>query len=206
MSKTGWKTQDILQLGFQDLLHFDNAQLRAMTQRISDYANKRITKLEKADVSKFSSAYGALQQGRTKSGKKGRFGVAGIKDRTPKQQRMAYIQEIMRAQSFIESPTSKVKETQKVKEQFTEKYGNISDKNYDRLWAVYDELRKRGHYQNVVSGVAIPLIKQVVSKGGKFNFEKRLERAEDALRKASEEEEYLINSRSKDVFDYGSNR
>lgn len=205
MSRTGWKTQDILQLGFYDLLSFNVVQLRSMTQRISDYSNKRISALEKEGLSTFSAAYGVLGLGK-KDNRKGRFGVKGISKLSPKQQRMAYIKEIQRAQSFINDPTSQVKETRKVKAQFEDRFGRISDKQYDRLWKVYDEIRNRGYYQNVKSDVAIPILKQVVSKGGRYNFEKRLEAAENALRKANEEEEYLRNTRTKDVFDYGSNR
>ena len=205
MSKTGWKTQDIMQLDYYALLDFDVVQLRKMTQRISDYANKRISALEKADLSMFSAAYGVLELGKKKK-RKGRFGVRGIADLDSKQQRMAYIREIQRAQSFIEDKTSKVEETRKVKAQFEERFGRISSTSYDRLWKVYDEIRDRGFYQNVTSYVAIPLLKQVVSRGGKYDFDKRVEAAENALRKANEEEEYLRNTRTKDVFDYGSNR
>lgn len=207
MSKTGWRTQDIMQLDYESLLNFSVPQLRNMTIRISDYANKRIAKLEKAGMKEFSPAHGVLEKGKKKGKKKGRFGVRGIaKVNDERKQRMMYINEIQRAQSFIEAPTSTVKGAKEVRKQFEKEYGDISAKDYDRLWKLYDEIRDRGFYQNVTSVIAVPLIKQVVEQNRKGSFKKRLEIAEDALRRVSEEEELMINSRSKDVFDYGSNR
>nr|DAV03497.1 MAG TPA: hypothetical protein [Caudoviricetes sp.] len=207
MAKTGWKTQDIMQLDYSALLTFDVSQLRQMTIRISDYANKRIAKLEKAGMKEFSPAHGVLKKGKKKGKKKGRFGVRGIaKVNDERKQRMMYINEIQRAQSFIEAPTSTVKGAKEVRKQFEKEHGEISAKDYDRLWKLYDEIRDRGFYQNVKSDVAVPIIKQVVEQNRKSAFKKRLEIAEDALRRVNEEEELMRNSRSKDVFDYGSNR
>lgn len=149
MSRTGWRTEDIMQMGYQDLLRLDVSQLRKATQRISDYANKRIAKLEKTGTAQYSEAYKALNYGAKKYGsKKGRFGVKGISKGTPKQQRVDYIREIMRAQTFVKSPSSKPDGAKKQAEWFETKFGAVTSQEYDKVWELVDWMRSKTDYGN----------------------------------------------------------
>lgn len=165
MSRTGWRTEDIMQLGYNDLLHLDVSQLRKATQRISDYANKRIAKLEKTGTAQYSEAYKALDYGAKKYGsKKGRFGVRGISKGTPKQQRIDYIREIMRAQTFIKSPSSKPEGAKKLAEWFETKFGTVTNQEYDEVWELVDWMRSKTDYGNYTKSdryiqIAVDVIK-----------------------------------------------
>lgn len=141
---TGWKTADIMELSFNDLLKFGTGELERIATRIQNYANKRITALEKAGMTEFSEAYSALGVGK-KGLNKGRITLKGLKnEQNKKRQRMGYIREIMRAQQFVGNKTSTIKGAQEVKEQIEQKFGaSVTADKYKQLWELVDALRKR---------------------------------------------------------------
>lgn len=141
---TGWKTADIMDLGYNDLLKFGTGELERIATRIQNYANKRITALEKSGMTEFSEAYNALGVGK-KGVNKGRITLKGLKkEPDKKRQRMGYIREIMRAQQFVSNKTSTLKGVQEVKEQIEKRAGTtVTAEQYRQLWELVDALRKR---------------------------------------------------------------
>lgn len=185
------KASDITGLTYQELLNYPTAELHDMLATVSKAANQRITRLEKAGVASYSPAYSALSQGRTASGKKGRFGVGKIaKEETGKKQRMKYIQEIMRANSFMQSESSQVKRSKELKRDFDAQFGETTRKQRERAFAVKDKLEQMGHFQSSVGSLTtLQVIIDIVKNTRVRSVDKLVDMAEEALRPIYEEQQ-----------------
>lgn len=185
------KASHITGLTYQELLNYPTAELHDMLATVSKAANQRITRLEKAGVASYSPAYSALSQGRTASGKKGRFGVGNIsKESSGKKQRMKYIQEIMRANSFMQAESSQVKRSKELKSKFDKQFGDTTRKQRERAFAVKDKLEQRGYFQSSIgSPIVLKTIINIVKNTRVRSIDKLVDMAEDALRPIYEEQQ-----------------
>lgn len=185
------KASDITGLTYQELLNYPTAELHDMLATVSKAANQRITRLEKAGVASYSPAYSALSQGRTSSGKKGRFGVGNIsKESSGKKQRMKYIQEIMRANSFMKAESSQVKRSKELKNKFDAQFGDTTRKQRERAFAVKDKLEQRGYFQSSIgSPVVLKTIISIVKNTRVRSIDKLVDMAEETLRPIYEEQQ-----------------
>lgn len=185
------KASEITGLTYQELLNYTTVELHDMLATVSKAANQRITRLEKAGVASYSPAYSALSQGRTASGKKGRFGVGKIaKEETGKKRRMKYIQEIMRANSFMQAESSQVKRSKELKSKFDEQFGDTTRKQRERAFAVKDKLEQRGYFQSSIgSPIVLKTIINIVKNTRVRSIDKLVDMAEEALRPIYEEQQ-----------------
>ena len=185
------KASEITGLTYQELLNYPTAELHDMLVTVSKAANQRITRLEKAGVASYSPAYSALSQGRTASGKKGRFGVGNIsKESSGKKRRMKYIQEIMRANSFMQAESSQVKRSRELKSKFDKQFGDTTRKQRERAFAVKDKLEQRGYFQSSIgSPIVLKTIINIVKNTRIRSIDKLVDMAEEALRPIYEEQQ-----------------
>lgn len=127
-SVSGKSIADLTRLSPKEIQSFKRTELAKVVTRLASAANKRIKRLQKSGVS--SSALQAVD---------GRFSVSG--------KNMAELkEEYKRVKSFLGAETSTVTGAKKVRANVIEgarKRGvEISEKDYDKFFRAYEELKK----------------------------------------------------------------
>lgn len=170
------KLKDIQSYTYSDLQHMSMSELRRVASAAAQYANTRLTNLEKAGIAETSPAYQAVygeyknKRKKAKKSKKwrnGKFSTQNLKTRNQ------IMQELTRARLFLDDKTSTVTGARKLQSNVEKRLqiGAISQAGQTKIWRAYNRIiKERGSAWYSLLGST--RVQQIVA--GVYNSNKRM--------------------------------
>lgn len=138
---TGLSSKDILNREFEELNKLSNKNLRAVTSRLVSSANKRLKRIEKANLTEFNIPYKQTMEGG------GKFSVKG-------KTRNEVLKEYARTKEFLEAKTSSVSGYKTYRQKVKSRLGQPerSDEVERDFWNEYNYINEhsRNNYKEIL--------------------------------------------------------
>lgn len=137
---TGLSTSNILNREFEELNKLSTKNLKAVTSRLVSSANKRLKRIEKANLTQLNIPYKKVME-------EGKFSVKG-------KNRNQVLQEYARAKEYLESKTSSVSGYKSYRQKVKDRLGipEMSDEEELDFWNMYNDINAHSKYNKDVLG------------------------------------------------------
>lgn len=181
----GLSIQDILNLDFETVQKLSEKSLRTLTSRLVSASNKRIRRLEKSGVSKYSQALSRYEKG---------FSIKG------KEKQGQVMSEFARASRFLNLKTSTVQGTKKVMKEVHARIekmtgGTLTSEQTSKVFSALHRAQESGMVQGRGSKGSDKYLQLLIEemKEEDMDIDSLLEQAEEDYTEWYEEQEELEN-------------